>query len=71
MNRPERLLFAPDVTVRTSVAGLTGELTSLYRRVFAEPPWNETAADTVAFRRRLAEHAAQPGFQVAIARIED
>lgn len=47
---------------RDGVAALSKQLIELYGVVYCEPPYFEGPAEVAAFRRRLGDHQAQPGF---------
>jgi GNAT superfamily N-acetyltransferase len=43
-----------------------GELIELYRQVYAEPPYYETAGDAAAFGERLLNETTKPGFAMVM-----
>lgn len=49
------------------VASISGELRSLYRTVYAEPPYHETESDAADFVARLAAQAQEPSFRLIAA----
>lgn len=50
------------------VASISGELRSLYRAVYAEPPYYETESDAADFAARLPAQAQEPSFRLIAAR---
>jgi ribosomal protein S18 acetylase RimI-like enzyme len=49
-------------------AAVVGELSALYARVFAEPPYREGSEDVGVFVRNYTEDADHPGLGVVVAR---